>query len=290
MSEDTNENIDQPVLDGNLRSHNVRLPKEAFKAPGIRILGKAIHAIVYTTDIAIIRNCDADAVFAVYPFTPQQIISKMLIESSSMPVLVGVGGGTTSGSRSAILAKDAEAAGAYGVVLNAPVSNITLEMVSRIIDIPVIVSVVDDDPSVIEARIESGASIVNVTAGKNTAQVVENIRRQFPKLPIIATGGKSPESITETIEAGANSIICTPPSNSELFSPMMERYRNYVDAHNEHPEARPLSKSALAEVGGDIDKLRKRWLLFGDPLDHHDVHNAHIRDMEEDYPDEDDIR
>lgn len=35
-----------------------------------------------TTDLAIIRNCDADAVFAVYPFTPQQAISDAIIKAS----------------------------------------------------------------------------------------------------------------------------------------------------------------------------------------------------------------
>ncbi|WP_314856038.1 hypothetical protein [Stomatobaculum longum] len=32
--------------------------------------GRRFKSPVFTTDLAIIRNCDADAVFAVYPFTP----------------------------------------------------------------------------------------------------------------------------------------------------------------------------------------------------------------------------
>ena len=88
-----------PELTGNLRAHSVRLPEAAQEASGIRVLGRTIRSIVYTTDIAIIRNCDADAVFAVYPFTPQQIISKAIMEASAIPVFAGVGGGTTAGSR-----------------------------------------------------------------------------------------------------------------------------------------------------------------------------------------------
>ena len=142
-----------PELTGNLRAHSVRLPEAAQEASGIRVLGRTIRSIVYTTDIAIIRNCDADAVFAVYPFTPQQIISKAIMEASAIPVFAGVGGGTTAGPRSAALAQDAEADGAYGVVLNAPASYTTLEMVSRVIDIPVIVTVVDADRDVVANRI-----------------------------------------------------------------------------------------------------------------------------------------
>ena len=79
-----------PELTGNLRAHSVRLPEAAQEASGIRVLGRTIRSIVYTTDIAIIRNCDADAVFAVYPFTPQQIISKAIMEASAIPVFAGV--------------------------------------------------------------------------------------------------------------------------------------------------------------------------------------------------------
>ncbi len=157
-----------PELTGNLRAHSVRLPEAAQEASGIRVLGRTIRSIVYTTDIAIIRNCDADAVFAVYPFTPQQIISKAIMEASAIPVFAGVGGGTTAGPRSAALAQDAEADGAYGVVLNAPASYTTLEMVSRVIDIPVIVTVVDADRDVVANRIAAGASILNVAAGVPT--------------------------------------------------------------------------------------------------------------------------
>ncbi|EQC78723.1 hypothetical protein HSIEG1_61 [Enterococcus sp. HSIEG1] len=44
-------------------------------------------------------------------------------------------------------------------------------------------------------------------------------------MPIIATGGPTDESILETIEAGANAITYTPPSNGELFSKKMQHYR-----------------------------------------------------------------
>ena len=49
--------------------------------------------------------------------------------------------------------------------------------------------------------------------------------KKFPKVPIIATGGPTDESIKETIEAGANAITYTPPSNGKLFSELMKKYR-----------------------------------------------------------------
>ena len=47
----------------------------------------------------------------------------------------------------------------------------------------------------------------------------------IPTLPLIAPGGKTPESIRETIAAGANAIIWTPPSAQQLQTDMMQRYR-----------------------------------------------------------------
>ena len=174
--------------------------------------------------LAIIRNCDADAVFAVYPFTPQQAISDAIIKASYIPVFCGVGGGTTHGVRTLNLARDVESQGAMGVVLNSPISDLNLLAVSRVVDIPVIITVTKEDTN-IRSRIDSGASILNVACSTDTPRVVAKIREQFPDVPIIASGGKTGESISATIAAGANAITYTPPSPAVLFKEMMEKYR-----------------------------------------------------------------
>lgn len=88
-----------PNLTSSLR-HILHVPSACYEAGGIVINGRRIKSLVFTTDIAIIRNCDADAVFAVYPFTPQQAISDAIIRSSYIPVFCGCGGGTTKGRTS----------------------------------------------------------------------------------------------------------------------------------------------------------------------------------------------
>ena len=173
---------------------------------------------------SIIRNCDADAVFAVYPFTPQQAISDAIIKASYIPVFCGVGGGTTHGVRTLNLARDVESQGAMGVVLNSPISDLNLLAVSRVVDIPVIITVTKEDTD-IRSRIESGASILNVACSTDTPRIVKKIRDEFPDVPIIASGGKTGESISATIAAGANAITYTPPSPAILFKDMMEKYR-----------------------------------------------------------------
>lgn len=65
----------RPEISSKLRHNILKLPEEIRRCSGIVIFGRRIKSLVFTTDIAIIRNCDADAVFAVYPFTPQQTIS-----------------------------------------------------------------------------------------------------------------------------------------------------------------------------------------------------------------------
>ena len=150
-----------PRIEGQLRHNILKLPQSVYNATGIVVNGRRIKSFVFTTDLAIIRNCDADAVFAVYPFTPQQAISDAIIKASYIPVFCGVGGGTTSGMRTVGLAKDVECQGAMGVVLNAPITNLNLRAVAMAVDIPVIITVTKEDTDVAE-RIRNGASIRNV--------------------------------------------------------------------------------------------------------------------------------
>lgn len=215
---------ERPRYEARLRRQILHMPEEIRRASGIVIFGRRIKSLVFTTDLAIIKNCDADAVFAVYPFTPQQSISDAIIESSYVPVFCGVGGGTTQGLRTVSLAKDAESQGAIGVVLNAPVTNLNLLAVANAVDIPTVITVVNSATNIRE-RIEAGASILNVAGGKDTPRLVREIREKHPEVPIIATGGNRPETILQTIEAGANAITYTPPTAQELFQQMMAKYR-----------------------------------------------------------------
>ena len=215
-------------IEGKLRSKYLELPKEIYRARGLVIMGRRIKSVIFTTDIAIIRSCNADAVLAVYPFTPQQVISQAIINVAPMPVFVGVGGGITNGQRSANIANDAEGDGAWGVVVNAPVTNENIGLISQVVDIPVIATVINEYAD-IEGRLEAGVSILNVSAAARTPEVVRRIREKYPKVPIIATGGPTPESILATIEAGADCISYTPPSTAEIFADIMKRYRAEED-------------------------------------------------------------
>ena len=144
-----------PNVESRLRHNILKMPQEVYQASGIVINGRRLKSFVFTTDLAIIRNCDADAVFAVYPFTPQQAISDAIIKASYIPVFCGVGGGTTHGVRTLNLARDVESQGAMGVVLNSPISDLNLLAVSRVVDIPVIITVTKEDTN-IRSRIECG--------------------------------------------------------------------------------------------------------------------------------------
>jgi len=214
-----------PEYSGVLRSHMVEIPKPINGCGGIRIFGRLIKSLVFSTDIAIIRNINADAVIAVYPFSPQPIISHAIIMASDIPVFCGVGGGTTTGNRVVHLASDAEFQGAFGVVLNAPSPNSTVRQVKEVIDIPIVVTVVSGKDD-IAGRLEAGAAILNVSAAARTPWLVESIRKMHPSIAIIATGGPDDQSITDTVNAGANAITWTPPTTGEIFKPMMEKYRN----------------------------------------------------------------
>jgi len=214
-----------PEIQGNLRKHIIKVPEAIYKVSGIKIFGKRIKSLVFSTDVAIIKNCNADAVIAVYPFTPQPIITHAIIAASDVPVFSGVGGGTTTGKRVINLAMDAEFQGAMGVVVNAPTTNEIIRALRDRIDIPVVVTVVSEKTD-IEARINAGATILNVSGASKTADIVRMIRQKYPEMPIIATGGPTEEDIIRTIEAGANAITFTPPSNGDIFKEIMIKYRN----------------------------------------------------------------
>ena len=130
-----------PEIMTELRKDIVRVPEVIMEASGIKIFGKLIRSIIFTTDIAIVRNTNANAVIAVYPFTPHPAITKSIIEAADIPVFSGVGGGLTQGTRSSYMSLFAEAQGSLGVVLNAPTPLETVQEVCRAVDIPVISTV-----------------------------------------------------------------------------------------------------------------------------------------------------
>lgn len=173
-------------IDGTLRQFALRVPSVIDECSGIMVFGKRIKSLVFSTDLAIIRNVNADAVFAVYPFTPQPVITQALLMASDLPVFVGV-------------------------VVNAPTPGRILNRIRSSVDVPVVVTVANADTNY-RHRIEDGAAILNVAAGAQTPEIVAEIRERFPDYPILATGG-------------ANAIIWTPPTSGELFRDVMKNYR-----------------------------------------------------------------
>lgn len=217
-------------IEGRLSSDAARIPAAMARSSGITIKGRTIRSFAYSTDVVIVRNTNADAILAVYPFTGEPIITEALMKVAQAPLFVGVGGGTTTGQRVIELAMMAEMQGVGGVVLNSPAPVETISAVINVVDIPVIATVTSFDETTAE-KIEAGAAIVNVAAGSNTANVVSQIRSHYPLVPILASGGRTETTILETITAGANALTWTPPSSQDLQAQMMENYRNGKPAH-----------------------------------------------------------
>ncbi len=213
-----------PEIDGCLRKFMLKVPDPINNCSGIRVFGRRIRSILFSTDVSIIRNTNADAIIAVYPFTPQPVITQAVMTAADVPVFAGIGGGLTQGIRVVNLALHAEFQGALGVVVNAPTKNDVVKRLKQTVDIPIVVTVVSDRDDIAK-RLEAGADILNVSAAAGTTLLVAKIRKEFPEVPIIATGGPNDESIIETIQAGANAITWTPPSNGQIFRDIMDAYR-----------------------------------------------------------------
>ena len=53
---------DIPRINGTLRAKSIQVPEATWEAKGMVVLGRRIKSCIFTTDLAIIRNCNADAV------------------------------------------------------------------------------------------------------------------------------------------------------------------------------------------------------------------------------------
>lgn len=202
----------------------IKVPTCISECSGIRVFGRRIKSLAFTTDVAIIRNINADAIIAVYPFTPQPAITRAVMTAADMPVFAGVGGGVTRGSRVVNLANDAEQEGAFGVVVNAPTENETVTRLKSILDIPVVVTVVSERTD-IAARLNAGRGHPQRVRRRQDSRDRALHPGKIPRRGHHRHRGPTDESILETIRAGANAITYTPPSNGELFAVSMERYR-----------------------------------------------------------------
>lgn len=218
-----------PIVKSNLREHIVKVPESIYKASGIIINGRRIKSLLFSTDIAIIANCNADAIIAVYPFTPTVEIMKCIMEVAKIPVFAGVGGGTTTGPRVKNIALDAELHGAHAIVLNAPTKNELILELKKKIDIPLVLTIVSSKENIKERIDITRPDIVNISGGINTVEIIKIVRKLYPDIPIIATGGPNDKTIEEVIKAGANAVTYTPPTNGQIFKELMEKYRSMYD-------------------------------------------------------------
>lgn len=273
----------EPVaIDGRLRKAALRVPDEIEEASGFTLFGRRIKSLLYSTDVAVIRNSNADAVFSVYPFTPQPAITQALLTVAECPVFVGVGGGTTTGKRSVQMAAVSEMQGAAGCVVNSPATPQMIEHITNITDIPVIATVVrcDDDA---HAKVSAGAKILNIAAGKDTPQVLRELRACYPNLPLIAPGGRTPESIRETIAAGANAIIWTPPSAQQLQADMMKRYRKMAEDATPviSQENVPIIDQVAAAEESQVDNMRPDVAIPDEVLERVASIHEHIEERRE---------
>ena len=108
--------------------------------------------------------------------------------------------------------------------MNAPTSNDVLRQVSRLVDIPAIVTVVNDRTD-FQTRAEAGADIFNAAAVSDTPELVRKIRKDLPDFPLIASDNSIGGLVRETVQAGADAISRMTPPTADLFREPMAAYR-----------------------------------------------------------------
>ncbi|MFR6086643.1 MAG: hydrolase [Oscillospiraceae bacterium] len=211
-----------PVYEGELRKHSIQVPRCISECSGIRIFGRRIKSLVFSTDVAIIKNINADAVIAVYPFTPQPAITQAILSVSEVPVFAGVGW-PHQWAEVGQHRRLCRASGAFGLVCNAFITEEAIRAIKETVEIPLVYTWCRAGGRGREAG--GGVDFLNVSGAARTPEIVAHIREIFPEVPIIATGGPTDDTIRATIEAGANAITYTPPTSAELFAESMRKYR-----------------------------------------------------------------
>lgn len=170
-----------PVYEGELRKHSIQVPRCISECSGIRIFGRRIKSLVFSTDVAIIKNINADAVIAVYPFTPQPAITQAILSVSEVPVFAGVGGGLTNGQRSASIAAYAEHQGAFGLVCNTFITEEAIRAIKETVEIPLVYTVVSEQTDV-AGKLAAGVDFLNVSGPPSRLGPMPSPTRRPPAL------------------------------------------------------------------------------------------------------------
>ena len=195
-----------PVYEGELRKHSIQVPRCISECSGIRIFGRRIKSLVFSTDVAIIKNINADAVIAVYPFTPQPAITQAILSVSEVPVFAGVGGGLTNGQRSASIAAYAEHQGAFGLVCNAFITEEAIRAIKdRGLRVPEDISVIGFDGIVLSQymcpRLTTIKQDSEIIARRSLEILLGNIREELPvtyeRIPSLFIRGESTCALSE---------------------------------------------------------------------------------------------
>ena len=131
--------------DGTLRKFALRVPEVIYQCSGIMVFGKRIKSLVFSTDLSIIKNVNADAIIAVYPF----------------PVVVTVARADTDFD-----ARLQAGANIFNVSAAAETPAIVRSIRERYPDVPIIATGGPTDESILET-IRAGANAITWTPPSN---------------------------------------------------------------------------------------------------------------------------
>lgn len=207
-----------------LTGNKFEIPKSISECEGIWLNGQLIRSVLLSTDLSYILNLNADAIMVVNPFEKSSHLNKIIIEHSQKPVLCDIGGGFLKERLSIDLAQNAFEVGAYGAVISKPTSPKSVRQIRSEIDGKLIYTVMYREEPLAEL-IDAGVDIFNISTGETTAEVVQEVRRQFPDMKIMASGGPYDSTILETIEKGADAIVFNPPTATEMLRSIFDGYR-----------------------------------------------------------------
>jgi len=216
-----NHSPSEPYL---LSADKFKLPDAIDQCPGLQFKNHKVQSVLLSTDLGYLHKLNTDCTLVIHPFEPSLKINRTVLEFDNKPVLCGVGGGLRKKENTIELIHDAEKRGASGIVITRPTPPKEVEIISEKASVKVIYSVLYGGENIPDL-VSAGVEMFNVSTGEQTPETIENIRRSFPDIPIMANGGRFNATIRETIRMGADAIVYSPPTATEMMRSIFDDFR-----------------------------------------------------------------
>jgi|GEM_PF-5162116 len=190
---------------------------------GFTLGNRLIHAILFARSRFNIKTTDADAVIANFFLIPGKREVKETLLKTGQPFIFPVRFWLILLFGYPFLAEKLEESGASGVFAASRLPYPMLKKLCQKISLPVI-SAASPSLNHILSKIDAGAYAVCIPGKSVTKKMINQLHESCPRVPVIASCGKSKDKMIHSLRSGVDAVIYRPciPFGSENVSDYAE--------------------------------------------------------------------